>query len=245
MCSSSTGFPKSHYFLFSQRAKLARFNIQGNATVACALDLLHMMANLFKHAADLAILALRQGDFIPRIVRLAHQTHLRGRRAYRSQAFRSGLAANADSLTQLLNVIFLRQPCHLHQICFGNVRSGLGEEVGQLTVVRHEQQAFTGIIKAADRIYALAHVLDQTHHRGPAFRIGDRGHISLRLIEQKVDMLFRTVQQLAIDLDVVGGEIGLGAEFGNDLSVDGDATLRNQFFSFAARGYSGGGNDFL
>jgi hypothetical protein len=53
------------------------------------------------------------------------------------------------------------------------------------------------------------------------------------------------VQELAIDLDVVGGEIGLGAEFSNDLAIDGDAALGNQFFRFAARGYSGGGDDFL
>jgi hypothetical protein len=204
-----------------------------------------MMANLFKHAADLAILALRQGDFIPRIVRLAHQTHLCGRRAYRTQAFRAGLAANADSLTQLLNVIFLRQSCHLHQICLGNVRSSLGKEVGQLAVIRHEQKAFTGVVKAANRIYALAHVLDQAHHRGAAFRIGNSRHISFGFVHQEIDVFFSTVKQLAIDLDVVGGEIGLGPEFSNDLAVDGDAALRNQFFSFAARGYSSGGNNFL
>ncbi len=183
MCSSSTGLPQHRDFLFGEGTKLARFYIQCNTAVACALDLLHMMADLFKHAADLAILALCQRDFIPRIVRLAHQTHLCGRRAYRTQAFRTGLAANADSLTQLLNVIFLRQPCHLHQICLGNVRSGLGEEVGQFAVIRHEQQAFTGIVKAADGVYALAHVLDQPHHRGPAFRIGNSCHISFGFVD--------------------------------------------------------------
>ncbi len=58
-------------------------------------------------------------------------------------------------------------------------------------------------------------------------------------------MFFSTVKQLAVHFDVVAREIGLCAEFSNDLSVDGDAALGNQFFSFAARGYSGGGNDFL
>jgi hypothetical protein len=119
--STPAGAAQCCHFLFSQRAKLARFHIQRNTTVARALDLLHMMANLLKHAADLAILALRQRDFIPRIVRLAHQTHLCRRRPYRTHAFRARLAANADSLAQLLNIIFLRQSCHLHQICLGNV----------------------------------------------------------------------------------------------------------------------------
>ena len=44
--------------LFGQLAKLAWLNIQRDPTVARALDLLHVMADLFEHAADLAVLAL-------------------------------------------------------------------------------------------------------------------------------------------------------------------------------------------
>lgn len=193
-----------------------------------------MMADLFKHAANLAILALRERDFIPGIVGLAHQTYLRRSSAHRAQGFRTRLAADANSLAQLLNVIFLRQPSDFYQICLGDVRSGLGQEVGQLAVIGHEQQAFTGVIKASDGIDTFTHVLDQAHHRRAAFRIRDGGDITPGLVNQKINVLFSAVKQLAIHFDVVAGEISFGAQLSDDLSVDRDATLRDQFFGFAA-----------
>jgi hypothetical protein len=79
------------------------------------------MANLFKHATDLAVLALCKRDFIPRIVRFAHQPHLRRSRSHRAHGFRPWLAADADTLTQFFNIIFLWQSRYFYQICFGNV----------------------------------------------------------------------------------------------------------------------------
>ena len=203
------------------------------------------MADFLKHAPDLAVLALSKRYFIPGIVSLANQANLRRRSAYGAEVLCSQLAANADSLTQLFNILFLRQPANLHQISFWNMGSGLGEKVGQFAVIGHEQQAFTGVIKTADRINALAHVFDQAHHCGSAFGIGNRGHVAFGLVDQKVDVIFRTVQQLAIDLDVINGEIGFGAKFGYNLSIDGDATLGDQLFGFAAGSNSCGSNDFL
>ncbi len=234
LCFSSAGFTQRCDFLFRQCAELPRFHIECNTTIAGALDLLHMMADLFKHAAYLAVLTLRKRDLIPGIVGLAHQTHLCWSGPHRAHVFRARLAADADSLTQLFNVIFLRQSRDLHQICLGHVRSGAGKKVRQLAVIGHEQQALAGIVKAADGIYALAHVFDQAHHCGPAFGIRDCGDVSFGLVYQKVDVLFSAMKQLAIHFDMVAGQISFGAELGDDLSVDGDATLRNQFFGFAA-----------
>jgi hypothetical protein len=88
-------------------------------------------------------------------------------------------------------------------------------------------------------------VLDQAHHRGPAFRIGDSCHVSLGFVNQEIDVFLSAMKQLAVHFDVIECKIGLGAEFSDDLSVDGDPALGNQFFSFATRGNSGGGDDFL
>jgi hypothetical protein len=121
LCFSIPGPAQGRDLLFGQLAKLAWLNIQRDPAVARALDLLHVMANLFKHATDLAVLALSKRDLIPRIVRFAHQPHLRRSRSHRAHGFRSWLAADADTLTQFFNIIFLWQSRYFHQICFGNV----------------------------------------------------------------------------------------------------------------------------
>jgi hypothetical protein len=121
LCFSITGPAQRRDLLFCQLAKLARLNIQRDPAVARALDLLHVMANLFKHAANLAVLALGKRDFIPRIVRFAHQPHLRRSGSDGMHEFRARLAADADSLAQFFNVFFLRQSRNFYQICFGNM----------------------------------------------------------------------------------------------------------------------------
>jgi hypothetical protein len=46
-------------------------HIQFKVPVADALDFLDVMSDLFKHAANLAILAFDQSNFIPGIIRFA------------------------------------------------------------------------------------------------------------------------------------------------------------------------------
>jgi hypothetical protein len=53
------------------------------------------------------------------------------------------------------------------------------------------------------------------------------------------------MQQFSVHADVIGFRVGLGAEFGYDLSVDFDQAGRDHIFGFAPRGNSGSGNDFL
>jgi len=120
-CFSISGPAQGRDLLFGQLAKLAWLNIQRDPAVARALDFLNVMANLFKHAANLAVLALCKRDFIPRIVRFAHQPHLRRSRSHRAHGFRSWLAADADTLTQFFYIIFLWQSRYFYQICFGNM----------------------------------------------------------------------------------------------------------------------------
>jgi hypothetical protein len=88
-------------------------------------------------------------------------------------------------------------------------------------------------------------MLDQAHYRGAAFRIRNGGYVALWLVHQQIDVAFRAMQELAIHFDVVAIKISLGAEFGDDLAIHGDAALRDQLFGFAARSYACGGDDFL
>src|SRR5262249_6590551 len=108
-----------------------------------------------------------------------------------------------------------------------------------------KQYAFAGIVEAADRIYAGADAVKQVHHGGSAFGVIDRGHISLWLVHQQVDVTLGTVEEFAVDADVIAFGIGFAAEFADDLSVNRDEAAGDELFSFAPRGDSSGGDDFL
>ena len=58
-------------------------------------------------------------------------------------------------------------------------------------------------------------------------------------------MPLRSVQKFSVHPDVIAFVIGLGAKFGDDLSVYRYQSAGNQFLSFAARSDSGSGNNFL
>ena len=86
---------------------------------------------------------------------------------------------------------------------------------------------------------------DKFHHRLPAFRIGDRGHVAFGLVEHQVSLFFRTVEQLAVHADVVARGVGLRAQLGDDGAIHRNASLGDQLFGLAARCDAGSGNDLL
>ena len=64
------------------------------------------------------------------------------------------------------------------------------------------------------------------------FGIAARRHHARRLVHQQHDGgAGRQAQRLAIDIDAVNRWIGARPQFGHDVAVDQNATLRNQFFS--------------
>ena len=92
--------------------------------------------------------------------------------------------------------------------------------------------------QATDWIYALAHVLDQSHDRRPAFRIRNGRYIALWLVHQQINVAFSAVQELAINFDVVAIKISLGPSsvMTCPFTVTRPAVISSS--GFAARGYA-------
>src|SRR5512146_694190 len=101
------------------------------------------------------------------------------------------------------------------------------------------------VVEAANGEDTLADVANEVHDGGPAFGVADGGHKLPRLVEHDVEMLLRTLNASAIDTDVVGGEVGLGAEGGDDFAVYGDASAGDELLSLAAGCDACGGEDLL
>ncbi len=64
-------------------------------------------------------------------------------------------------------------------------------------------------------------------------------------IHGEVEELAWGVEEFAIDLDVVSGEVGFGAEGGDGLAIDLDAALEDDFLGVAAAGDASLGENFL
>ena len=224
-------------------AQVSRLLVEDQWTVADAANLLHEVADFLEHFAQLAVAALDENHFIPGIVALADLADA-GRRG--ANLFRAGLPAlNGDARAQQVEFGFAGNPGHFHQIGFFHAGGGAGQAVGQLAVIGHQQQAFTHVVQAADRVEPLAHLVKELHHRGSALGVLDRGDKAPGLVEDKVTQALGALEQLAIDANMVAAAVGLGAQLCDDFAVDLHPALLNEFLGLAAAGDTGLGQDFL
>ena len=149
-----------------------------------------------------------------------------------------------DAVAELVNRGVGGFAADFDEVGFFDAGGGAGEGVGEFAVVGHEEEAFAGVVEAADGEDALAS-FEEVGDGGAVFGIAGGGDVALGLVEDEVAGTLGAVEELAVDADVVVGGVGFGAELGDGLAVDLDASGGDQLFGFAARGDAGGGNDFL
>src|SRR5271165_1306762 len=231
-------------FLLTQLAHLARLDIQHQRSVADAANLLDVMADLLKHLADFTIAPLNENQLIPGILSLANQPY--SCRSRQDAAFmRSRLAAlDHHSGAQQIQIRLLRSSAHLDEIRLLDPGGDAGQGVRQLAVVGHQQQAFARIVQPSHRKNPLT-TADELHHRGTLFRVAHRRHVTLWLVDDVVPEALGTLQQFAIDADVIARRVGLGTQLGYDFPVDLHASGEDNLLSLAARANSGRGDDLL
>src|SRR5712671_977166 len=228
-------------FFLRESTELTGWNVQCERTVTHALDFLYVMAHSFEHAPDLAIASLDQGNFIPRIRRLLHDTHS-GRARLHSLAVVGG---NRNSRSQFGDSFFFWSPGYLDQICLRNMRSRLHQPVCEFAVISQDQQTFAGIIKPPHGVNSPLHPANQIHHRRTLLRVAHRSHESLRLVQQKVHMPLRSLKKLSVHADVVGLRVSLASQFGDCLAIYKHVARRNELLCLAPRSDSGGSDNFL
>jgi hypothetical protein len=195
-----------------------------------ATEFFHQLAEVFEHHSDLVLAAFGEADFIPRILAGLDEFDVGGRGA---------AAMQRDAGLKRFHLFIGEGPGNFHYIRFDDVGGGRCDAMGELAIIGEQQQAFAGIVEAADGEDALLHAAQQVHDGLAAFRIGHGGDALAWFVERDVDVGAGGAQQSAVDFDVVGFDVGFGAEFGDDLAVDHDAALQDHVFGFAAAGDTG------
>jgi hypothetical protein len=186
-------------FFQRQTAKFSGRNIERKWTILHAPDLLHVMPDLFKHLADLAIAAFDDRDFEPGIISLTDLANLRRCCAHPAPTF----FGDRNALSQFIELGVVGLPCNLDHIDLGHIRRRFHQRICQFAVVGKQQKAFAGPIEPSDRIHAGFGAADQVHNGRAFFGIAYGGDVAFWLVQYDIGMPFRPAQQFTVDADVI------------------------------------------
>ena len=87
------------------------------------------------------------------------------------------------------------------------------------SIVGEHQHSGGVFVETSDREHPCSTLLEKFHHCLLGVRIGSRGHESLRLVHNDVDLLL-TVKPLSVEADIVLGDVDFCSELSDDVSVD-------------------------
>ena len=131
--------------------------------------------------------------------------------------------------------LFRIQPSpNLDVIGLRHVKGRAGQPVRKLSVVRQHQQPGSLNVKPSNRDHALPDALEQADYRRPPLGVGERRHISPRLMQQNGDGLLRALQQFSVHLHVVSFRVRFFAEPAGHTAVDRDASFDQHLLGLPA-----------
>jgi hypothetical protein len=249
------GFAKVFDFFGRQFADFARLEIEDEGAVADAADFLDVMTDLFEHLAEFAVTTFDEDDFVPGIIDRARGASFAagfagvkrldlGRGCLHTAGPRCAFG-NSDAFAKAVESFFSGLAADFDQVGFFYTGGGAGELVGEFAVIGDEEEAFAQVIEAADWVETLTCFGEELHDGGPAFRVADSGDVTLGLVEHEVTLALGAVNELAVNADVIAMCVGFAAEFGDDLAIDLNAALSDEFFGVTSAGDAGLSEDLL
>jgi hypothetical protein len=178
-----------------------------------ALELMHLVAELGQHAADLTVLPFVQNHFEDRaLLVLAAETYPLG------VDFAFG---QANALAKPLEQLRVRDAGDLHEILFLDAITGVGKQIRQLAIIREKNEPFARAIEPphGEETTVTRH---EINHAGSSCRVIVRRHHTDGLVEEVHDPP-RVRKLLAIDTNFLRARIDLRTERGHDFTVHLDA----------------------
>jgi len=196
----------------------------------------HGVAEAGEHSADLAIAAFAQGDFEdrPRRPALEHPDVRRPRPPLRQ----------VHPAKETHDVLPRHPPRHGRQVRLRNLVSGVREPVRERPVVRHHQETFGVRVEPAHGEEPRRRLPHQIHRPRASGGVVVRADDARGLVE---DPVFGPLgrQPPAVEANVLGRRVGLGARLGHHPSVDADAAFGDERFARPPRGDARAGENLL
>jgi|GEM_PF-4062625 len=172
--------------------------------------------------ADLPVLPFRHHDLDPGAVLLLFD---RGRAVYAELPF-----SEEQPLPQLFIDLRTWSPRHLSEIGPENAIAGMGQLLGQITIIRDDQQPGRVFVQPPDGKQTGSLFREEIQNEPASFRVICRTQITAGLVEHKV---FFTLdfQTFSIQRDSLGGRIHRRSQTVHHFPVDRHPTGGNQFFT--------------
>ena len=120
----------------------------------------------------------------------------------------------------------------------------MGEPFGDLAVVGEHQHSGGGLVQASYGEYAGVAALQQVHDGLAGMGVAGGGDIALGLVHHDIYLLL-ALETLAVEADVVGEDVDLGSELGDDLAVDGDYAGLDEGVGLTPGAYAGIGDELV
>jgi len=196
----------------------------------------HGMAEARERSADLAVAAFAQGDFEDRARRpsLEHADVRRPRPPLRQ----------VHPAKEPHDVLPRHPSRHGRQVRLRNLVLGVCEPIRERPVVRHHQEALGIRVEPPNREEPGRRLPHKVHHPRASGRIVIRADDALRFVEDPVfEPLGR--QPPAVEANVLGRRVGLGARLGHHPAVDADAAFGDKRFARPPRGDACAGENLL
>jgi hypothetical protein len=130
----------------------------------------------------------------------------------------------------------------------GDVEPWVGEGVGEVAVVGHEDEARGLEVEATDGEEAgLGGVVDDLGDGGAVELglVGGGDEHAFGLVDHQIELAFRLAEGAAVDEDAIGVGVDEDGKSPDDFAIDADATLLDEVFAGAAGGDAGVGHDAL
>jgi len=142
-----------------------------------------------------------------------------------------------DALLQAAQSLVVEQTLDLHEVGLRHLMTGMGQLVGELTVVGQDQQTVGVGVQTPDMEEPLmpGHVLLEA---GPALRIVHRRDDTSRLVEHEVEVAPGRRNAGAVHPDDIPFRIDAGPLLGDNPAVDLDASLGDQLLARPSAGYA-------
>jgi len=120
----------------------------------------------------------------------------------------------------------------------------VGQPVREFTVVGQEHQPGALLVEPADRVNPLGDLGEDVDDQGLARRVAVGRDVAFGLVDGVVNVSFG-VDLLAVERDLLAARVDAGAEFADDLVVDRDPALEDEFLARPPRADAGVGQDLL
>jgi len=185
-------------------------------------ELDHGMAGEVDHAPYLAFSALVDRDLDPGVgLFLAELSHLCGRRS---------AVLEENALFQILDVPVLQKSLDLHQVGLRKLVPGMGHQVGEITVVRQQEQALGVVVEPAHGIDTDLDALQEMRDDRAALGVRHGRDETGRFVQHDVGLGLLRVDEFTVDLDVIIVRVGLGSQFCHDLPVHPHPAFEDDIF---------------